>query len=125
LTPPFSTTSLATFCLILVLLDFHSETYLVCFLFLLALSLLLGLIQGSQIGVVWTSGMHSLLGKLAPPAESIDFERTAQQCELSQAGCTFEKLVHLGYLYVLYPSASDAKDVVMRLHVAVIARNIV
>ena len=25
----------------------------------------------------------------------------------------------------MYPSASDAKDVVMRLHVAVIARNIV
>ena len=70
-------------------------------------------------------GLHSLLGKLAPPAESLDLQRTAQQCELSQAGCTFEKLVHLGYLYVLYPSASDAKDVVMRLHVAVIARNIV
>jgi hypothetical protein len=69
--------------------------------------------------------MHSLLGKLAPPAESIDFQRTAQQCELSQAGCTFEKLVHFGYLYVLYPSASDAENVVMRLHVAVIARNIV
>jgi hypothetical protein len=70
-------------------------------------------------------GVHSLLGNLAPPAESIDFQRTAQQCELSQAGCTFEKLVDFGYLYVMYPSASDAKDVVMRLHVAVIARNIV
>jgi hypothetical protein len=70
-------------------------------------------------------GLHSLLGKLAPPAESFDFQRTAQQCELSQAGCTFEKLVHFGYLYVMYPSASDAKDVVMRLHVAVIARNVV
>jgi hypothetical protein len=44
---------------------------------------------------------------------------------LPQAGYTFEKLVHFGYLYVLYPSASDAKDVVMRLHVAVIARHIV
>jgi hypothetical protein len=62
---------------------------------------------------------------LAPLAESIDFHRTAQQSELSQAWCTFEKLVHFGYLYVMYPSASDAKDVVMRLHVAVIARNIV
>jgi len=70
-------------------------------------------------------GVHSLLGKLAPPAESIDFQRTSQQRELSQAGCTFEKLVHFGYLYVMYPSASDAKDVVMRLHVAVIARKIV
>ena len=69
--------------------------------------------------------MHSLLGNLAPPAESIDFQRTAQQCELSQARCTFEKLVHLGYLYVMYPSASDAKDVMMRLDVAVVARNFV
>ena len=69
--------------------------------------------------------MHSLLGKLAPPAESIDFQRTAQQCELSQVGSTLEKLVHFWYLYVMYPSASDAQDVVMRLHVAVIARNIV
>ena len=69
--------------------------------------------------------MHSLLGNLAPPAESIDFQRTAQQCELSQVACTFEKLVHFGYLYVMYPSASDAKDVMMRLDVAVVARNIV
>ena len=69
--------------------------------------------------------MHTPLAKSAPPAESIDFQRTAQQCELSQAGCTFEKLVNFGYLYVLYPSASDANDVVMKLHVAVIARNIV
>ena len=70
-------------------------------------------------------GLHSLFGKLAPPAESLDLQRTAQQCELSQTGCTFEKLVHFGYLYVMYPSASDAKDVVVRLHVAVKARNIV
>ena len=70
-------------------------------------------------------GVHSLLGKLASAAESLDLQRTAQQCELSQAGCTFEKLVHFGYLYVMYPSASDAKDVVMGLHVAVKARNIV
>jgi hypothetical protein len=69
--------------------------------------------------------VRSVAGKLAPPAESIDFQRTAEQCELSQAGCTFEKLVHFGYLYVMYPSASDTKDVVMRLHVAVIARHIV
>ena len=70
-------------------------------------------------------GVHSLLGKLAPPAESINFYRTAQQCELSEAGSTLEKLVYFGYLYVMYPSASDAKDVVMRLHVAVITRKIV
>jgi hypothetical protein len=44
---------------------------------------------------------------------------------LSQAGSTLEKLVHFGYLYVMYSSAADAKDVVMTLHVAVIARNIV
>jgi hypothetical protein len=69
--------------------------------------------------------VRSLLRKLAPPTESIDFQRTAQECELSQAGCTFEKPVNIRYLYVLYPSASDANDVVMRLHVAVIARNIV
>ena len=77
------------------------------------------------MGIVRALSMHSFLGKLAPPAESINFQRTAQQCELSQAGSTLEKLVHFGYLYVMYPSASDAKDVVMRLHVAVIARNIV
>jgi hypothetical protein len=70
-------------------------------------------------------GVHSVAGKLAPPAECVDFQRTAEQCELSEAGYTFEKLVHLGYLYVVYPSASDTKDVVMRLHVAVIASNIV
>jgi hypothetical protein len=70
-------------------------------------------------------GVHSLLGKLAPPAESINFYRTAQQCELSEAGPTLEKLVHFGYLQVIYPSASDAKDVMMRLYVAVIACNIV
>jgi len=75
--------------------------------------------------VLWVFGVHSFLGKLAPPAESINFYRAAQQCELSQAGSTLEKLVHFGYLYVMYPSASDAKDVVMGLHVAVIARNIV
>jgi hypothetical protein len=75
--------------------------------------------------VVWALGVHSLLGKLAPLAESLNFQRTAQQCERSQAGSTLEKLVRLGYLDVMYPSASDAKDVVMRLHVAVIARNIV
>jgi hypothetical protein len=69
--------------------------------------------------------VHSLLGKLAPPAESINFYRTAQQCELSEAGSTLEKLVHLGYLDVMYQSAADTKDVVMRLYIAVIARNIV
>ena len=77
------------------------------------------------MGAVWTLGVHSLLGKLALPAESIDLQRTAQQCEMTEAGYTFEKLVHFGYLYVLYPSASDTKDVVMRLHVAVVASNIV
>jgi hypothetical protein len=75
--------------------------------------------------VVCTVAVHSLSGKLAALAESLDFQRTAEQCELSQAGCTFEKLVHFGHLYVMYPSASDAKDMVMRLHVAVVARNIV
>jgi hypothetical protein len=74
---------------------------------------------------VWTLAVHPLSGKLAAPAESVDFQRTAQQRELSQAGGTFEELVHLGHLYVMYPSAPDAKDVVMRLHIAVIARNIV
>jgi hypothetical protein len=75
--------------------------------------------------VLWVFGVHSFLGKLAPPAESINFYRTAQQCELSEAGSTLEKLVHFGYLYVMYPPASDAKDVVVRLDVAVVARNIV
>jgi hypothetical protein len=66
----------------------------------------------------------SLVGNLATPTESIDLKRTAQECEPSQAGCTFEKLVHFGYLDVMYPSAPDAKDMVMTLHVPVITRNI-
>ncbi len=70
-------------------------------------------------------GVHSLFGKLASLAKSINFHRTAHHCELSQAGSTLEKLVHFGYLDVMYPSASDAKDVVMRFHVAVIACDIV
>ena len=70
-------------------------------------------------------GLRSLLRKLASPAESLDFQRTAQQCELSQVGSAFEELVHFGYLYVLDPSASDAEHVMMRFHVAVIARNVV
>jgi hypothetical protein len=61
---------------------------------------------------------------LTPPAESLDFQRTAQYCELSQAGGPFEKLVHIGHLDVLYPPASDANDMVMRLDITVIARNI-
>ena len=69
--------------------------------------------------------VQSLLGKLTPPADSINFQRTAQQCELSEAGCAFEKLVHFGNLDVLYPSAADAEDVVVRLDVAVIAGNVV
>jgi len=70
-------------------------------------------------------GVYLLPGNLAPAAKRIDFQRTAQQRELSQTGCTFEKLVNFRYLYVLDPSATDANDMVMTLHVAVIARNIV
>jgi uncharacterized protein with GYD domain len=70
-------------------------------------------------------GGRSLVCELAPPAESFDLQRTAQRCELSKAGCTFEQLVNFGYLDVVYPSAADAEDMVMRLDVAVIARNIV
>ncbi|HKV53669.1 MAG TPA: hypothetical protein VJN94_03410 [Candidatus Binataceae bacterium] len=69
--------------------------------------------------------MRSLLCQLASPAKSVNFQRAAQQCELPQAGFTLNKFVYLGYFDVLYPSASDAKDVVMGLHVAVIARKIV
>jgi hypothetical protein len=77
------------------------------------------------MGVVWTLGVRWLLSKLALPAESIDLKRTAQQCELTKIGCTFEKPIHFRHLYVIYPFAADTKDVVMRLHVAVIARNLV
>ena len=69
-------------------------------------------------------GAHPLLGNLAPPAKRINFHRTTQQCELSEAGSTLEKLVHFGDLYVMYPSAADAKNVMMRLDVAIIAREI-
>jgi len=69
--------------------------------------------------------VRSLLGKSATPAESIDFKRTAQQRELPQAVCTFEKLIHFRYFDVMYPSTSDTEDVVMSLHVAVVACSIV
>ena len=74
---------------------------------------------------MWTLGVRSLLGDLAWSAKSFNFQRAAQQCELSQAGSTFKELVYFGYLDVMHPSASDAQDVMMRLDVAVIARNIV
>jgi hypothetical protein len=67
----------------------------------------------------------SLFSQLAAPAESLDFQRAAKQCKLSKVGSTFEKLVRFGYLQVMYPSASHTKDMVMRLHVAVIACNVV
>jgi hypothetical protein len=95
------------------LVDFGSETRVVCFF------------KVSDWCGMGVGRAHSLLGELALPAESFNFQRTAQQCELSEAGSTLEKLFQLGYLDVMYPSASDAKDVVMRLHVAVIARDIV
>jgi hypothetical protein len=92
---------------------------------MLALTFLVGLIHRSRIGVMGALDLRSLLGELTLPAESFNFQRTAQERELSQVGSTLEELFHFGYLDVMYPSASDAKDVVMRLHVAVIARNIV
>jgi len=39
--------------------------------------------------------------------------------------CTFEKHIHLRYFDVMYPSTSDTEDVVMSLHVAVVACSIV
>ena len=44
---------------------------------------------------------------------------------MSEASFTLEKLLHFGYLDVVYAPASDAKDVVMRLDIAVITCNIV
>jgi hypothetical protein len=73
----------------------------------------------------WTVGVKSLFGELAPPAQRFDFYRTAQQRELSQAGLALEKLLHFGDFDVVYASASDAQDVVMRLDVAVVAGDIV
>jgi len=74
---------------------------------------------------VRTLGVRSPLRKSAAPAESIDFQRTTQQCELPQAVCTFEKLIHFRYFDVMHPSTSNTKDVVVSLHVAVIACSIV
>jgi hypothetical protein len=68
---------------------------------------------------------RSLLGDLAASAERMDLQRTAQQCELSQAPGTFDKLVHVGNLDVVYPPAADAKNMMVRLDVAVIASDIV
>ncbi len=70
-------------------------------------------------------GDHTLARSLTALAESLDFQRTAQKRELSQTGCTFEQLVHLGYLDIIHPSAANAQDVMMRRHVAVVARQIV
>ncbi len=69
--------------------------------------------------------LFALFGNLALFAKSLDFQRTAEQRELPQAGCTFEELVYLGHLDVVHPFASHANDVVMRLDVAVIACDIV
>jgi hypothetical protein len=69
--------------------------------------------------------VRSLIGKPAAPAESFNFQRTAQQCELSQARGPRKKFVHFGHLDVTDAAASNAQDVVMRLDIAVVARNIV
>jgi hypothetical protein len=50
-------------------------------------------------------------------------QRSSANCP--RLGVPSRSLSTSGYLYVMYPSASDAQDVVMRLHVAVIARNVV
>ena len=44
---------------------------------------------------------------------------------MSQAGSTLEESFDARYLYVMHSSASDAKDMVMRLDVTVITRKIV
>ena len=69
--------------------------------------------------------MQSLIGKLASPAQRVDFQRASQQCELSEAGRTFEQPVHLGNFYVMYSPALHAQHVVMRFDVTVIARGVV
>ena len=70
-------------------------------------------------------GACSLLGKLTPLAEGVYFQRAAQQCELPQARCPYQKLVDFRYLNVMYPSALHAQHMMMRFDVAVIARDIV
>jgi hypothetical protein len=40
--------------------------------------------------------VRALLCKPAAPAESFNFQRTAQQCELAQVGSTLEELVNFG-----------------------------
>jgi hypothetical protein len=107
---------------ILVLTDFGSETCLVFIQFSASPDVSLRTHpRDLRLGMLWALAARSLLGKLAGPAEGLDFQRAAKQCELSKVGGTFEKLVRVGDLYVMDPSASHAKDVVMRLHVAVIA----
>ena len=84
-----------------------------------------GLIRRCRFGLLSARGVPSLVRKLAALAESLDFQRTAQQGKLPQAGCAFEERVYFRHFYVLHPLASHAHDVVVGLHVAVIARNIV
>jgi hypothetical protein len=111
---------------IFVLTDFGSET---CLVFIqLSASPDVSLRTYPRVlrpGVVRALAARSLLSKLAAPAESLDFQRAAKQCKLSKVGGAFEKLVRIGYLDVMDPSASHTKDVVVRLHVAVIACNVV
>jgi hypothetical protein len=81
--------------------------------------------SSSGFQVVGAMRVGALLSNLATAAERVDLERAAQQRELSKVGGPFQQPVHPGYLNVLYSSASDTKDVMMRFHVAVIARDIV
>jgi hypothetical protein len=111
---------------ILVLTDFGSETFLVFIHYFASPDIPFRTHPGIlRFGAVWARAARSLFGKLAAHAESLDFQGAAKQCKLSKVRRTFEKLVRFGYLYVMYPSASHAKDVVMRLHVAVVACNVV
>ena len=61
------------------------------FLIALAMTVLRGLIQGSQIGVMWALSVHSLLGKRASPAESLNFYRGVTK---GQVGWVRELVMH-------------------------------
>jgi hypothetical protein len=84
---------------ILALTDFGSET---CFVFIqFSASPDVSLRthpRDLRLGMVWALAARSLLGKLAAPAEGLDFQRAAKQCKLSKVGRTFEKLVRFGDL---------------------------
>jgi hypothetical protein len=64
----------------------------------------------------------STLLQAAPFAHGLDFERAGEEFELAKMWDTLDERVDLGHLDVLNPPAANAKYMMMRFNMAVIAR---